>query len=154
TPLGHSRPLQDEPWWLELADGWRQLSPVWRAPLRSAAGGIDLDAGSLALLADRLAVQGVGHVAGQPFLEAGEVGCAIDTAVHVAGDLARAGSWAALAELSQQLACSSSAARRALETAEADGRRLRRRWWRRHSIFRRRRSAKLAPHAAAMAGRA
>ncbi len=154
TTLGHSPLLQDEPWWLELADGWRQLSPVWRAPLRSAAADTDLDPASLALLADHLAAQGVGDLAVQLYLEAGEIGCAVDTAACVAADLARAGCWEALAKLSQELACPSSAARHDVEAVEAAGHRFRRHWLRRPAIFRQRRSAKPAPHAGAMAVRA
>src|SRR5262249_57087843 len=85
-------------------DGWQQLSPAWRAPLRSAGDTRDIDPASLTILADYISSQGAGDRALELFMEAGEVDRAADTAVNVACDLASTGSWATLARLGQTLA--------------------------------------------------
>lgn len=117
--LGYSASERREPWWLDLAEGWRQLIPAWRAPLRSAAGGSPVLApASLTLLADHLARHGVWDRALELYLEAGDVDRAADTAVSIAEDLANAGGWATLARLGQSLARDSSAARRDREPGD------------------------------------
>jgi DNA-binding SARP family transcriptional activator len=117
TALGHSAMQRREPWWLDLAEGWRQLIPAWRAPLRSAGGPAALGRESLTLLADHLARQGAGDRALELYVEAGEVDRAADTAAGIAGDLASAGCWATLARLGQVLGLDSRVAGR---TAEPD----------------------------------
>jgi DNA-binding SARP family transcriptional activator len=108
--LGVSSVHRREPWWLDLAEGWQQLNPAWRAPLRSAGGTHDMDSTSLTLLADYVASQGAGDRALELYMEAKEVGRAADTAVNLACDLARTGSWLTLARLGQTLARDSQAA--------------------------------------------
>jgi DNA-binding SARP family transcriptional activator len=102
--LGVSGLHRSEPWWLDLAEGWQQLSPAWRAPLRSAAGTPDLDPASLTLLANYMSSQGAKDQALELYMEAKEVGRAADMAVKVACELASTGSWLALARLGQTLA--------------------------------------------------
>jgi DNA-binding SARP family transcriptional activator len=103
--LGVSALHRSEPWWLDLAEGWQQLSPAWRAPMRSAAAGTpDLDPASLTLLANYLSSQGAKDQALELYMEAQEVGRAADMAVKVACELASTGSWLALARLGQTLA--------------------------------------------------
>lgn len=104
SALGISTLHRNEPWWLDLAEGWQQFSPVWHAPLRSAVGSGDIDPASLTILAEYVSSQGAGDRALELYMEAKEVDRAADTAVNVAGDLASTGSWAALARLSQALA--------------------------------------------------
>jgi DNA-binding SARP family transcriptional activator len=104
SALGVSTVHRNEPWWLDLADGWQQLSPAWRAPLRSAVGVRDIDPASLALLADYVFSQGAGDRALELYMEAEEIGRAADTAIGVACDLASTGSWVNLARLGQTLA--------------------------------------------------
>jgi DNA-binding SARP family transcriptional activator len=103
TALGHTAVQRREPWWLDLAEGWQQLIPAWRAPLRSAGCPAAMGRESLALLADHLARQGAEDRALELYVAAGEADRAADTAVGVAGDLARAGCWATLARLGQVL---------------------------------------------------
>jgi DNA-binding SARP family transcriptional activator len=102
--LGVSTLRRKEPWWLDLAEGWQQLSPVWLAPLRSAGGTRDIDPVSLVLLADYVFGQGAGDQALELYMEANKVGRAADIAVNVARDLASTGSWLTLAKLGQTLA--------------------------------------------------
>ena len=103
--LGVSTLHRNEPWWLDLAEGWQQLNPAWRAPLRSAVGTRDIDPASLTLLADYVSSQGAGDRALELYMEAKEIGRAADTAVNVACDLASTGCWVTLARLGQALAC-------------------------------------------------
>jgi DNA-binding SARP family transcriptional activator len=127
--LGVSSVHRNEPWWLDLAGGWQQLNPAWRAPLRTAGGTQDMDSASLTLLADYIASQGAGDRALELYMEAKEVGRAADTAVNVASDLANTGSWATLARLGQTLARDCPAAGRIPEphhTAKHSAP-----WWRR-----------------------
>jgi DNA-binding SARP family transcriptional activator len=102
--LGVSMLHRNEPWWLDLAEEWQQLSPVWRAPLRSAGGTRDIDPAALTLLADYVSGQGAVDRALELYMEAKEVDRAADTAVDVARDLASTGSWETLARLGQILA--------------------------------------------------
>jgi len=104
SALGVSTLHRNEPWWLDLTEGWQQLSPAWRAPLRSAGGTRGMDPASLTLLADYVSSQGAGDRALELYMEAKEVGHAADTAVNVACDLASTGSWMTLARLGQTLA--------------------------------------------------
>jgi DNA-binding SARP family transcriptional activator len=104
SALGVFTPHRNEPWWLDLAEGWQQLSPVWRAPLRSAGGTRDIDPAPLALLADYVFSQGARDQALELYIEAKEVGRAADIAVNVACDLASTGSWTTLARLGHTLA--------------------------------------------------
>jgi DNA-binding SARP family transcriptional activator len=104
SALGVSTLHRNEPWWLDLAEGWQQLSPAWRAPLRSAGGNRDMDPSSLTLLADFVSSQGASDRALELYMEARKIGHAADTAVKVACDLASTGSWATLARLGQTLA--------------------------------------------------
>ena len=115
SALGVSTLRRNEPWWLDLAEGWQQLSPVWRAPLRSAGGSGDIDPASLTILAEYVSSQGAGDRALELYMEAKEVDRAADTAVNVASDLASTGSWATLASLSQTLARDCPAAGRSAE---------------------------------------
>jgi DNA-binding SARP family transcriptional activator len=102
--LGVSTLHRNEPWWLDLAEGWQQLNPAWRGPLRSVGSTRDIDPASLTLLADYISSQGAGDRALELYMEAKEIGLAADTAVNVASDLASTGSWATLARLGQSLA--------------------------------------------------
>jgi DNA-binding SARP family transcriptional activator len=104
SALGISATHRNEPWWLDLPEGWQQLNPAWRAPLRSSGGIQDMDAASLTLLADYVCSQGAADRALELYMEAKEVGRAADTAVNFARDLATTGSWMALARLGQTLA--------------------------------------------------
>jgi DNA-binding SARP family transcriptional activator len=115
SALGVSTLHRNEPWWLDLTEGWQQISPAWRAPLRSAGGSGDIDPASLAILADYVSSQGAGDRALELYMEAKEVDRAADTAVNVASDLASTGSWAALASLSHTLARDCPAAGRIAE---------------------------------------
>jgi DNA-binding SARP family transcriptional activator len=102
--LGVSTLHRNEPWWLDLAEGWQQLNPAWRASLRSAGSTRDIDPASLTLLADYVSSQGARDQALELYMEAKEIGRAADTAVNVACDLASTGSWVTLARLGQTLA--------------------------------------------------
>jgi DNA-binding SARP family transcriptional activator len=104
SALGVSTLHRNEPWWLDLAEGWQQLCPAWRAPLRSAGGTQDIDPASLTILADYVSSQGAGDRALELYMEAKEVDRAADAAVNVACDLASTGSWATLARLGETLA--------------------------------------------------
>lgn len=110
--LGVSTLHRNEPWWLDLAQGWQQLDPVWHAPLRSAAGSQDLDSASLTALADHITGHGARDRALELYMEAEDVSRAADTAVAVASDLACTGSWVTLARLGQTLARDCAAAGR------------------------------------------
>ena len=101
--LGHGPAGRDEPWWLELADGWRQLIPAWRAPLRSLEIAAALDPASLTVLADHLARRGAADIALDLYLEAGQTRRALDAAATLAGDLARGGCWSAITQLAQDM---------------------------------------------------
>src|SRR5262249_20010623 len=102
--LGVSTVHRNEPWWLDLAEGWQQLSPTWRRPLRSVGNTRDIDPASLTLLADYVSSQGAGDGALELYLEAHDSGRAADTDVNVASNLASTGSWVTLARLAQSLA--------------------------------------------------
>src|SRR5215831_14358020 len=102
--LGVSTLHRNEPWWLDLTDGWQQLSPAWRAPLRSAGDTRDIDPASLTILADYISSQGAVDQALELYIEAKEITRAADIAVNVACDLASTGSWITLARLGQTLA--------------------------------------------------
>jgi DNA-binding SARP family transcriptional activator len=104
SALGSPATYGNEPWWLDLAEGWRQLIPAWRAPLRSAGGTQALDRASLALLADYVATHGARDLAFELYTEAAELGRAADTTVSLARDLASTGCWATLARLGTTLA--------------------------------------------------
>lgn len=129
TALGHSTVRWDQPWWLDLAEGWKQLVPVWRAPLRSAGVAAALGPAPLALLADHMAAHGATDRALDLYLEAGEAGRAADAAISLAGDLAFWGCWSAMIRLGQQLADPAPAIhRRPSERVAAQP--ARRRWYR------------------------
>jgi DNA-binding SARP family transcriptional activator len=127
TALGHSSVRWDEDWWLDLSEGWKQLVPAWRAPLRSIGVAAALDSASLTLLADHLAGHGVTDRAVDLYLEAGEPGRAADTAAGLAGDLAAGGCWPSLTRLGQDLASRTSAIQR--RTDEGVAGQPTRRWW-------------------------
>jgi DNA-binding SARP family transcriptional activator len=137
--LGVSTLHRNEPWWLDLAEGWQQLSPAWRAPLRSARATRDIDPASLTTLADYVSSQGAGDRALELYMEAKEIDRAADTAVNVASDLASTGSWATLARLGQTLARDGPAAGRNAQPrhvpnhAAAPWRRRRLTWFARRS---------------------
>jgi DNA-binding SARP family transcriptional activator len=133
SALGVSPRHRNEPWWLDLAEGWQQLSPAWRAPLRSAEGSGDIDPASLAILADYVSSQGARDRALELYIEAKEVGRAADTAANVASDLASTGSWATLASLSQTLARDRPAAGRVAEPRHI-AKHAATPWWRRRWI--------------------
>lgn len=133
SALGISTLHRNEPWWLDLAEGWQQLSPAWRAPLRSARGGGDIDPASLTILADYVSSQGAGDRALELYMEAKEVDRAADAAVHVACDLASTGSWATLARLGQTLASDGPAAGRIAEPRHI-AKHAAAPWWRRRLI--------------------
>lgn len=103
TVLGHSSVRWDLPWWLDLAEGWKQLDPVWRAPLQSA-GAFALAPSSLTVLADHLAADGITDLALDLYAEAGEADRAADTALALAADLALWGCWPSVSRLGQRLA--------------------------------------------------
>jgi DNA-binding SARP family transcriptional activator len=130
--LGVSALHRNEPWWLDLAEDWQQLNPVWRAPLRSAGSARDIDPASLTLLADYVSSQGAGDRALELYIEAKEVGRAADTAVNVASDLASTGSWATLARLGQTLARDCPAGGRIPEPRHIAKRSAP--WWRRRFV--------------------
>jgi DNA-binding SARP family transcriptional activator len=129
SAVGHSAICRNEPWWLDLAEGWQQLVPAWHAPIRSAGGTRDLDPASLTLLADYVASQGAGDRALELYLEAEEVGRAADTAVSIARDLASTGCWVTLARMGQTLARDFPAAGGVPEPDDAAKHPAR--WWRR-----------------------
>jgi DNA-binding SARP family transcriptional activator len=104
SAIGVSALHRNEPWWLDLAEGWQQLSPTWRVPLRSAGGTEDIDPAALTRLADYVSSQGAGDRALELYIEAKQVARAADAAVDVACDLASTGSWETLARLGQTLA--------------------------------------------------
>jgi len=133
SALGVSTLHRKEPWWLDLAEGWQQLSPAWRAPLRSAGGNGDIDPASLTTLADYVSSQGAGDRALELYMEAKEVDRAADAAVNVACDLASAGSWATLARLGQTLARDCPAAGRMAESRHI-AKHAATPWWRRRLI--------------------
>jgi len=102
--LGHPAVCRSEPWWLDLAEGWRQIVPAWHTLIRSTGYARALDPASLALLADYLASQGIRDRAFELYVEAREVSRAADTALSMARDLASTGCWVTLARLGQVLA--------------------------------------------------
>jgi DNA-binding SARP family transcriptional activator len=132
TALGVSTLHRNEPWWLDLAGGWQQLSPAWRPPLRSARGTDDIDPTLLTRLADYVASQGAGDRALELYMEANEIGRATDIAVDVACDLAITGSWRTLARLGQTLARDYPAAGRTPESHQTA--KLPTPWWRRRLV--------------------
>jgi hypothetical protein len=101
--LGHGPAGSDEPWWLELAGGWRQLIPAWRAPLRSMGVAAALDPAALTVLADHLARRGAADTALDLYLEAGQTRRALDAAATLARDLARGGCWSAITQLARDM---------------------------------------------------
>jgi DNA-binding SARP family transcriptional activator len=103
-------PQQCSPWWLNLADGWRQLIHAWRIPLRSAEGLTGLDPAELILIGDHLAREGVADQALQLYQEANAADRVADSAAAVAGGLASVGSWPPLAQLGEQMVRASPAA--------------------------------------------
>jgi DNA-binding SARP family transcriptional activator len=103
TVLGHSSVRWDLPWWLDLEEGWKQLDPVWRAPLR-AAGAFALAPSSLTVLADHLASDGITDLALDLYTEAGDADRAADAALVLAADLALWGCWPSVSRLGQRLA--------------------------------------------------
>ena len=133
SALGVSTLHRNEPWWLDLAEGWQQLSPAWRAPLRSAGGTQDIDPASLTILADYVSSQGAGDRALELYMEAKEVDRAADAAVNVACDLASTGSWATLARLGQTLARDCPVAGRIAEPRHV-AKHAAAPWWRRRLI--------------------
>ncbi len=137
--LGHSTSYRNEPWWLDLAEGWQQLIPAWRAPLRSAGGIRALDPASLTLLADYVASQGAKDRALDLYMEAKEVGRAADTAVSVARDLASTGCWVTLARLGQTMARDSPTAERIPKPDDITKRSAP--WWRRRFVRHNRQSS-------------
>ncbi len=137
--LGHSTSYRNEPWWLDLAEGWQQLIPAWRAPLRSAGGIRALDPASLTLLADYVASQGAKDRALDLYMEAKEVGRAADTAVSVARDLASTGCWVTLARLGQTMARDSPTAERIPKPDDITKRSAP--WWRRGFVRHNRQSS-------------
>ena len=145
--LGVSTLHRNEPWWLDLAEGWQQLSPAWRAPLRSARGTRDIDPASLTTLADYVSSQGAGDRALELYMEAKEIDRAADTAVNVAGDLASTGSWATLARLGQTLARDGPAAGRNAQPRHV-AKHTAAPWWRRRLTWFARRSSGLTGRAA------
>ena len=124
TSLGHDRidahdlAQQDSPWWLNLADGWRQLIHAWRVPLRSAKGIAGLDPVELTLIGDHLAREGAVEQALSLYQEANAADRVADSAATVAAGLASVGAWAALAQLGEQIARASPAI--ILNPAEAE----------------------------------
>jgi DNA-binding SARP family transcriptional activator len=102
--------LAGSPWWLNLAGGWRQLIHAWRIPLRSANRLTGLDPAELAVIADHLAREGAAEQALLLYQEAHAADRVADSAAKVAGGLASVGSWAALAQLGEQMARASPAA--------------------------------------------
>jgi len=133
SALGVSTLHRNEPWWLDLTDGWQQLSPAWRAPLLSAGGTRDIDPASLTILADYISSQGAGDRALELFIEAKEVDRAADTAVDVACNLASTGSWVTLARLGQTLARDYPAAGRSAEPRHI-AKHAAVPWWRRRLV--------------------
>lgn len=129
SALGHSAASRNEPWWLDLGEGWQQLIPAWHAPLRSAGAAGTLDPASLTHLADYVASQGAGDRALELYLEAHEAGRATDMAVSIARDLASTGCWVTLAGLGQVLAGGFPVAGHLAEPN--DNTKHSARWWRR-----------------------
>jgi DNA-binding SARP family transcriptional activator len=131
--LGNGAPRWDGPWWLDLSDGWRQLMPTWRGPLQSAGGGASFGLSSLTHLAHYLARQGMGVRAFELFLDAGELDCAIDTAVSLMGELANAGCWATISQLGHALGDRREGFERSFELHDFARPPSWRKWWRRLS---------------------
>jgi DNA-binding SARP family transcriptional activator len=107
TIAARDLPQPGSPWWLNLADGWRQVIHAWRVPLRSANRG--LDPAELTVIGDHLAREGAAEQALFLYQEAHAADRVADAAVRVAGGLASVGSWAALAQLGEQIARASPA---------------------------------------------
>ncbi len=133
SALGVSTLHRNEPWWLDLVEGWQQLSPAWRVPLRSAGGTRDIDPASLTILADYVSSQGAGDRALELYMEAKEIDRAADTAANVACDLASTGSWATLARLGETLAGDCPVAGRIAEPRHV-AKHAAAPWWRRRLI--------------------
>jgi len=131
--LGNGAPKWDEPWWLDLSDGWRQLMPTWRGPLQSAGGGASLGSSSLSHLAHYLAKQGMGVRAFELFLEAGELDCAIDTAISLMSELVNAGCWATISQLGDAIRDRREASGSSFEIHDFSRPSSWRKWWRRMS---------------------
>jgi DNA-binding SARP family transcriptional activator len=151
SALGISASHRSEPWWLDLPEGWQQLDPAWRAPLRAAVGTRDMDTVSLTRLADYVSSQGAADRALELYMEAKAIGRAADTAANVAGELATTGCWMTLARLGQTLACDYPVARRGPEPRRIANHSTP--WWRRRflrltrqSSGRRARAAVRPPH--------
>ena len=128
--------LTSSPWWLDLADGWRQLTHAWRGPLRSAAGLTGLDPAELTVVGDHLDREGAAEQALFLYQEARAADRVADSAAKVAGGLASVGSWTALAQLGEQMARASAAA--VLDPAGAEDADVQPSGWRRlpHRILR------------------
>jgi DNA-binding SARP family transcriptional activator len=148
SALGVSTLHRNEPWWLDLAEGWQQLSPAWRAPLRSAGGTRDIDPTSLTYLADYVSSQGAGDQALELYMEAKKISRAADIAVNVACDLASTGSWVTLARLGQTLARDCPAAERTPESHHRSAKHCAP-WWRRRFVRLTRQSSGWAARASA-----
>jgi DNA-binding SARP family transcriptional activator len=104
SALGLGAAGWDAPWWLDLDEGWKQLDPVWRAPLQDAGAAGALAPASLTVLADQLARDGITDRALDLYLEAGEADRAADAATALAADLAVWGCWPAVSRLGERLA--------------------------------------------------
>src|SRR5215469_8374425 len=155
--LGVSTLHRNEPWWLDLAEGWQQLNPTWRGPMRSVGSTRDIDPGSLTLLAEYASSQGAGDRALELYMEAKEVDRAADTAVNVACDLANTGSWMTLARLGQTLARDCPATGRFAQPRHIP-KHAAAPWWRRRLIRLARQSSgrngRAAPHGPVLIGEA
>jgi DNA-binding SARP family transcriptional activator len=104
SALGLGAAGWDAPWWLDLDEGWKQLDPVWRAPLQAAGAAGALAPASLTVLADHLARDGITDRALDLYLEAGDADRAADAATALAADLAMWGCWPAVSRLGERLA--------------------------------------------------
>src|SRR5215469_3574811 len=121
SALGLGAAGWDAPWWLDLDQGWKQLDPVWRAPLEAAGAAGALAPASLTVLADHLARDGITDRALDLYLEAGEADRAADTATALAADLAVWGCWPAVSRLGERLAGGSGGSSPRVSTAGGSG---------------------------------
>jgi DNA-binding SARP family transcriptional activator len=121
SALGLGAAGWEAPWWLDLDEGWKQLDPVWRAPLQAAGAADALAPASLTVLADHLARDGITDRALDLYLEAGNAERAADAATALAGDLAVWGCWPAVSRLGERLSGGSGGSSPRVSTAGGSG---------------------------------
>ena len=101
--VGPDPALRSSPWWLDLADGWLQLLPVWRRWLQRDPDGSTGSTAGLADVADRLLADRAALPAVELYAAAGRMDRAIETAALVAGELVKCQRWRTLEHLRSML---------------------------------------------------